>query len=57
MRNREKQRELRRTVGKEEKIDRFNYYGNQDLTPYEAVKNMIRKGESAADFHEQKRTA
>ena len=57
MRNREKQRELRRTVGKEEKIDRFNYYGNQDLTPYEAVKNMIHKGESAADFHEQKRTA
>lgn len=43
MRNRKVQREMRRTVGKEEKLDLHDYCGIKDPTPYEAVKNMIRK--------------
>ena len=42
MRNRAKQRELRRSIGKEEKLDIHNFYGNKDTTPYEAVKRIIR---------------
>lgn len=37
------QREMRRTVGREEKLDLHDYCGIKDPTPYEAVKNMIRK--------------
>ena len=43
MRNRKIQRQLRKTVGKEEKLNLRNEYGNKDETPYEAVKNIIRK--------------
>lgn len=43
MRNRKVQREMRRTVGREEKLDLHDYCGIKDPTPYEAVKNMIRK--------------
>lgn len=43
MRNRKIQRELRRTVGKEEKLELRDYCGVKDPTPYEAVKNMIRE--------------
>lgn len=43
MRNRNVQREMRRTVGREEKLDLHDYCGIKDPTPYEAVKNMIRK--------------
>ena len=42
MRSRAKQRELRRTIGKEEKLDMRNYYGNKDVTPYDSVKRIIR---------------
>lgn len=53
--SREKQREGRRikayemklgirdASGREEKIDRHNAYGNQDLTPFFAVKDLIRQ--------------
>lgn len=50
MRNRKKQQELIK-VSKEEKLDLIDYCGIKDPTPYEAVKNMIRKGESVADYH------
>ena len=42
MRNRKVQREMRRTVGMEEKLDLHDYCGIKDPTPYEAVKEMIR---------------
>ncbi len=49
MRNRKKQQELiKAKVSKEEKLDLRDYCGMKDPTPYEAVKNMIRRGESAA---------
>ncbi len=56
MRNRQVQRELRRTIGKEERIERTNYYGNQDLTPYQAVEEMIRK-ERARVIAESRKSA
>lgn len=50
MRNRKKQQELIKAkvvkVSKEEKLDLVDYCGIKDPTPYEAVKNMIRRGES-----------
>ena len=53
MRNRKKQQELIKAkivkVSKEEKLDLIDYCGIKDPTPYEAVKNMIRRGESASD--------
>lgn len=36
-------REGIRTPGREEKLDRVDYCGIRDPTPYEAVENMIRK--------------
>ena len=45
MRNRKVQRELRRVVGKQDELDKKNYYGLSDPTPYKAVKNLIRRGE------------
>ena len=54
MRNRKKQQELIkakvRKVSREEKLDLYLYNRVTDPTPYEAVKNMIRRGESAADY-------
>lgn len=54
MRNRKKQQELiKAKVTKlclEEKLDLHDYCGIKDPTPFEAVKNMIRRGESAADY-------
>ncbi|MBR2258242.1 MAG: hypothetical protein IJ899_13105 [Blautia sp.] len=48
MRNRERQRELRRAgIRKEEKLDLVDSFGKKDPTPYQAVKNIIRKGERA----------
>ena len=44
MRDRKKQRELRKTVGREARLERKNAYGNDDLTPYQAVKNIIKEG-------------
>ena len=41
MRNRKVQREMRRTVGREEKLDLHDYCGIKDHTHYEAVKKMI----------------
>ena len=53
MRNRKKQQELIkakvRKVSQEEKLDLVDYCGIKDPTPYEAVRNMIRRGESVAD--------
>lgn len=56
MRNRKKQQALIKakvvkpsTVSKEERLDLIDYCGIKDPTPYEAVKNMIRRGESASD--------
>lgn len=43
MRNRAKQREVRRQFGKEEPLDRKNAYGISDPTPYKAVKHIIKK--------------
>ena len=46
-----KDREIRngiRRPSQEEKLDLFDFCGIKDPTPYEAVKNMIRRGESAA---------
>lgn len=52
MRNRKRQQELiKAKVSKKEKLDLVDYCGIKDPTPYEAVKNMIRRGESAVDFH------
>lgn len=55
MRNRKKQQELIKAkvakVSKEEKLDLVDYCGIKDPTPYEAVRNMIRRGESVADYH------
>ena len=54
MRNRKKQQELIKAkvskVSREEMLDLYLYNRVTDPTPYEAVKNMIRRGESAADF-------
>ncbi len=51
MRNRKKQQEMiKAKISKEEKLDLVDYCGIKDPTPYEAVKNMIRKGESVADY-------
>ena len=56
MKTRNTQREERRIKAgrqsKEEKLDLIDYCGIKDPTPYEAVKNMIRKGESVADCHQ-----
>ena len=43
MRNRKVQREVRRTVGREEKLDLNDYCGIKDPTPYEAVKRIIKE--------------
>ena len=48
MRDRKKQRELHRTVGREEKLELRNYCGVKDPTPYEAVRNMIRQQQRKA---------
>ena len=49
MRDRKKQRELHKQgVVKEELIQARNYYGIRDPTPFQAVKDMVRKQESAA---------
>ena len=49
--NRKKQQELIKAkvtkTSREEKLDLYDCYGIKDPTPYEAVKNMIRRGESA----------
>ncbi len=51
MRNRKRQQELiKAKIRKEEKLDLRDYCGLKDPTPYEAVKNMIRRGESAAGY-------
>lgn len=54
MRNRKKQQELIKAkvekVSREEMLDLYLYNRVTDPTPYEAVKNMIRRGESVADF-------
>ena len=42
MRNREKQRELRRKFGKEDRLDRKTIAGKDDLTPYFAMRNLTR---------------
>lgn len=47
MRNRKVQRKVRRMVGKEEKLDLVDYCGIKDPTPYEAVKNIIRRERAA----------
>lgn len=55
-----KNREIRaglRSKAREEQIDPFNFYGIHDPTPYKAVKNMIRRGESAGDFHDAVKAA
>lgn len=50
MRNRKMQQELiKAKVSKEEKLNLIEYCGIKDPTPFEAVRNMIRRGESAAD--------
>ena len=53
MRNRKKQQELIKAkvvkASKEEKLDLYDYCGIKDPTPYEAVKSMIRRGESVSD--------
>ena len=43
MRNRKVQRELRRTIGREEKIEMRDFCGIRDPTPYEAVKNIVKR--------------
>ena len=54
MRNRKKQQELIKTratkLCMEEKLDLHDYCGIKDPTPFEAVKNMIRRGESTVDY-------
>ena len=35
---------------REEKLDLIDYCGIKDLTPYKAVMNMIRRGESVCDY-------
>ncbi len=47
MRNRKTQREVRRAIGREEPLDRRNAYGNSDPTPYDAIKNIIKRAEAA----------
>ena len=50
MRNRKKQQELiKAKVIREEKLELHDSYGKKDPTPYEAVKNMIRRGKTTAD--------
>ena len=53
MRNRKKQQEFIKAkvvkVSREEKIDLVDDFGIKDSTPYEAVRGMIRRGESAID--------
>lgn len=50
MRNRKKQQELiKAKVIREEKLELHDSCGIKDPTPYEAVKNMIRKGKTTAD--------
>lgn len=46
MRNRQKQRELRRLKHKEELIDRRNNCGVKDLTAYNAVIQIKTKGKA-----------
>lgn len=46
MRDRKKQRELRRQQHKEELIDRHNNCGVKDLTAYNAVLQMKTKGKA-----------
>ena len=59
MRNRKKQQEMIKAkvtkVSREEKLDLFDFCGTKDPTPFEAVKNMILKGESAADHRSIRR--
>lgn len=54
MRNRKKQQELIKKKARkfymEEKLELRDYCGIKDPTPFEAVKNMIRRGESAAGY-------
>ena len=62
MRNRKKQQELIKAkvvkpVSLEEKLDLYDYCGIKDPTPYEAVKNMIRRGESVIDYTPQRAMA
>ena len=52
MKSRNRQRQERRIKAgretREEKLDLYDYCGIKDPTPYQAVKNMIRKQESVA---------
>ncbi len=48
MRDRKKQRELRKLgVAKEELIEARNFYGIRDPTPFQAVKDMVRRQKAA----------
>ena len=53
MKNRDRQREERRIkngrMNREEMLNLRDYCNVEDTTPYLAVRNMIRNGESAAD--------
>ena len=53
MKNRDRQREERRIknerTSREEMLDLRDYCNVEDTTPYLAVRNMIRNGDSAAD--------
>lgn len=46
MRDRKRQRELRRQQRKEENLDRRNLYGVKDLTAYNAVRQIITNGQA-----------
>ena len=51
MRNRREQRRMRRTYGKEEKLDLRDYCGIKDPTPFEAVRNLIRQDRADRAIH------
>lgn len=55
MRNRKIQREIRREAGRETPLERHNAYGNRDPTPYQAVKNIIKKGNKFETQHRMHR--
>ena len=49
MRDRKKQRELRKSrKSREKRLDRRDQCGNLDLTPYDAVNEIIRKEDKPA---------
>lgn len=46
MKNRKRQRENRRLKHKEESLEKYDGWGHKDLTPYNAIRQIVSNGKA-----------